>query len=142
MSGSAAPRLDRVLETALYVDDLGRARRFYEDVLGLKPVFADQRLCAFEVAKASMLLLFPRGKTLDTVVMPGGTIPPHDGHGPLHIAFAVAGESLPAWEARLAERAVPIEGRTEWPRGGTSVYFRDPDGHLLELATPGLWPGY
>jgi catechol 2,3-dioxygenase-like lactoylglutathione lyase family enzyme len=89
-----------------------------------------------------MLLLFPRGKTLETVVMPGGTIPPHDGHGPLHVAFAVTRESLTAWEARLSAHAVAIEGRTEWPRGGTSVYFRDPDGHLLELATPGLWPGY
>jgi catechol 2,3-dioxygenase-like lactoylglutathione lyase family enzyme len=136
------PALNGVLETALYVDDLDRARRFYEEVLGLKPVFADQRLCAFEVAKSSMLLLFPRGKTLETVVMPGGTIPPHDGHGPLHVAFAVSREDLPAWEERLAAHEVSIEGRTDWPRGGTSIYFRDPDGHLLELATPGLWPGY
>ena len=33
--------------------------------------------------------------------------------------------------------------RTELPSKGAtignSVYFRDPDGHLLELATPGLW---
>jgi catechol 2,3-dioxygenase-like lactoylglutathione lyase family enzyme len=136
------PALKSVLETALYVDDLDGARRFYEEVLGLTPVFADQRLCAFEIAKASVLLLFPRGKTLETVVMPGGTIPPHDGHGPLHVAFAVAREDLTAWEERLAARGVPIEGRTAWPRGGTSIYFRDPDGHLLELATPGLWPGY
>jgi catechol 2,3-dioxygenase-like lactoylglutathione lyase family enzyme len=136
------PALNGVLETALYVDDLDRARRFYEEVLGLKPVFADQRLCAFEVARGSVLLLFPRGKTLETVVMPGGTIPPHDGHGPLHVAFAVSREDLPAWEERLAAHDLPIEGRTDWPRGGTSIYFRDPDGHLLELATPGLWPGY
>jgi len=27
-------------------------------------------------------------------------------------------------------------------RGGHSIYFRDPDGHLLELATPGLWAIY
>ena len=142
MSTAPAPSLNGVLETALYVDDLDRARRFYEDALGLKPAFADQRLCAFEVASASVLLLFPRGKTLETVVMAGGTIPPHDGHGPLHIAFAISRDDLPAWEARLAARGAPIEGRTEWPRGGTSIYFRDPDGHLLELATPGLWPGY
>ena len=49
---------------------------------------------------------------------------------------------LTAWEETLAAHAVAIEGRTDWPRGGTSIYFRDPDGHLLELATPGLWPGY
>ena len=30
----------------------------------------------------------------------------------------------------------------KWPRGGESLYFRDPDGHLVELATPGLWANY
>jgi catechol 2,3-dioxygenase-like lactoylglutathione lyase family enzyme len=72
--------------------------------------------------------------------MPGGTIPPHDGKGPHHIAFSIAADELAQWETRLADFGVAIEGRTIWPRGGTSVYFRDPDGHLLELATPGLWP--
>jgi catechol 2,3-dioxygenase-like lactoylglutathione lyase family enzyme len=76
------------------------------------------------------------------VHLPGGTIPPHDGHGPVHIAFSIAAEERAAWEARLTKAAVAIEGRTNWPRGGESLYFRDPDGHLLELATPGLWPGY
>jgi catechol 2,3-dioxygenase-like lactoylglutathione lyase family enzyme len=50
---------------------------------------------------------------------------------------------LAAWEQRLKAEDIAIEGRTKWPRGGESIYFRDPeDGHLLELATPGLWPGY
>ena len=136
------PALKGVLETALYVDDLARARRFYEELFGLEPVFADERLCAFEIAAASVLLLFPRGKTLETVVMPGGTIPPHDGHGPLHVAFAIGAEDLADWERRLDSQGIAIEGRTVWPRGGTSLYLRDTDGHLLELATPGLWPGY
>jgi catechol 2,3-dioxygenase-like lactoylglutathione lyase family enzyme len=136
------PALKGVLETALYVDDLARARRFYEELFGLTPVFADERLCAFEIAAGSVLLLFPRGKTLETVVMPGGTIPPHDGHGPLHVAFAIGADDLADWERRLEAQGVAIEGRTVWPRGGTSLYLRDPDGHLLELATPGLWPGY
>jgi catechol 2,3-dioxygenase-like lactoylglutathione lyase family enzyme len=136
------PRLNGVLETALYVDELPRARRFYDEVMDLVPAFADQRLCAYEIAPKSVLLLFPRGQTLETVVMPGGTIPPHDSHGPLHVAFAIASEDLAPWEAQLARHGIPVEGRTEWPRGGTSLYFRDPDGHLLELATPGLWQGY
>src|SRR5829696_2175807 len=131
------PRLNGVLETALYVDDLPRARRFYEDVLGLKPVFADQRLCAFAVAPKGVLLLFPRGGSLETVVMPGGTIPPHDGSGPLHIALAIKAEQLAGWQAHLQANGITIEGRTDWRRGGHSIYFRDPDGHLLELATPG-----
>ena len=136
------PKLNGVLETALYVDDVARARRFYEDVLGLSPIFQDARLTAYAIGGRSVLLLFGRGSAVETVHMPGGTIPPHDGSGPLHIAFAIAAEELAEWEQRLTAHDVAIEGRTDWRRGGHSIYFRDPDGHLLELATPGLWTIY
>jgi catechol 2,3-dioxygenase-like lactoylglutathione lyase family enzyme len=140
--GKNMPKLDGILETALYTDDMVKARRFYEDVLELKPIFADERLCAYAVAGRDVLLLFRRGTTEQTVTMPGGTIPGHDGSGRLHVAFAIGRDELPEWEKRLASRGVAIEGRTDWSRGGHSIYFRDPDGHLLELATPGLWPIY
>jgi catechol 2,3-dioxygenase-like lactoylglutathione lyase family enzyme len=135
-------KLDRVLETSLYVDDLDRAAHFYEDVLELPALTSDSRFRAYDVGGQNVLLLFQRGATLETVRMPGGTIPPHDGHGPLHVAFAVKAEALADWEKRLDEHGVAIEGRTKWSRGGLSIYFRDPDGHLLELATPGLWAIY
>ena len=136
------PKLDGVLETALYVDDLERAARFYEQVLALPVLTSDARFRAYDVGGRSVLLLFHRGATLETVHLPGGTIPPHDGHGPLHIAFAVSADELAVWTDRLAAHDIEIEGRTDWPRGGHSIYFRDPDGHLLELATPGLWAIY
>ena len=136
------PKLNGVLETALYVDDLEKAARFYDQVLELPALTQDSRFRAYDVGGRNVLLLFHRGATLDTVHLPGGTIPPHDGHGPLHVAFAVAAADLPAWEQRLAAHDVAIEGRTDWPHGGQSIYFRDPDGHLLELATPGLWATY
>lgn len=136
------PRLQRVLETVLYVDDFARACSFYEQVLGLPRIYTDQRLNAYDVGGSGVLLLFRRGQSLQPVKMPGGTIPPHDGHGPVHIAFSIAADELSAWEARLREAGVAIEAQTRWPRGGISIYFRDPDGHLLELATPGLWAGY
>jgi catechol 2,3-dioxygenase-like lactoylglutathione lyase family enzyme len=142
MRQSRVPALGRVLETSLYVDDLERAARFYEDVLELPVLTADSRFRAYDVGGQSVLLIFRRGATLETVRMPGGTIPPHDGHGPLHIAFAITADALAEWEARLAGHSVAIEGRTKWSRGGESIYFRDPDGHLLELATPGLWAIY
>jgi catechol 2,3-dioxygenase-like lactoylglutathione lyase family enzyme len=136
------PKLGQVLETVLYVDDLDRAATFYTHVLGLRSLFSDQRLRAFAVADRSMLLLFQRGSCLQTVRLTGGTIPPHDGEGPVHVAFGISADELPEWEAWLSEHAIAIEGRTQWPRGGTSLYFRDPDRHLVELATPGLWEIY
>ena len=96
-----APPLSRVLETALYVADMARARDFYERILGLAPAFADERLTAYPIG-GTVLLLFLKGGTTETVHMPGGTIPPHDGDGQLHYALAIAATDLPAWEARLA----------------------------------------
>lgn len=137
-----APRIDRVLETALYVDDLDRARGFYEDVIGLEPITADGRFVAYDVGATSVLLLFRRGATLETVTLPGGTIPPHDGHGPLHMAFGIAEDDLAGWEEHLREHGIAIEARTDWTRGGTSIYVRDPDDHLVEFVTPRVWPTY
>ena len=136
------PKLDGILETALYTDDMARARAFYEGVLGLAPIFSDNRLTAYGVAGRDVLLIFRRGSATQTVTMPGGTIPGHDGAGPLHVAFAIGKDELARWEHHLASRGVAIEGATAWSRGGKSIYFRDPDGHLLELATPGLWTVY
>lgn len=136
------PDLRGILETVLYVDAFERTCPFYEQALGLNSIYRDTRLCAYDVGSRGVLLLFLRGHSLQTVRLPGGTIPPHDGSGPVHIAFSIAAGELAAWEGRLAAAGIVIEGRTTWSRGGTSIYFRDPDDHLLELATPGLWPGY
>ena len=42
----------------------------------------------------------------------------------------------------LAACGIAVESRVVQTHGGTSLYFRDPDGHSLEVATPGLWPNY
>lgn len=136
------PKLNGVIETALYVDDLARALSFYRGTLGLNLINDDARFAAFDVGGRSVLLLFHRGATLETVHLPGGTIPPHDGHGPLHVAFAVSAGELAEWERRLTEQGVAIEASTAWPKGGRSIYFRDPDNHLLELVSPGVWAIY
>jgi catechol 2,3-dioxygenase-like lactoylglutathione lyase family enzyme len=136
------PELLGVLETVLYVEDFARACPFYEQVLGLNSIYRDARLCAYDVGGRGVLLLFLRGASLAPSRLPGGVVPPHDGRGPIHMAFSIAADALAVWEAHLAEAGVAIESRVRWPRGGESIYFRDPDGHVLELATPGLWPGY
>src|ERR1041384_7075795 len=88
------PKLDGVLETALYTEDMERARAFYEGTIGLAPIFSDNRLTAYGIAKGSVLLIFKRGAAKDTATIPGGTIPGHDGSGPLHVAFAIAKDEL------------------------------------------------
>src|ERR1700730_9504937 len=108
------PRLNGILETAVYVDDMERAKRFYEDIMGLSPMFADNRLTAYDVAGRSVLLVFQRGGSVNAAKLPSGTIPGHDGSGPLHYAFAVGADELDAWEEHLREREVEIEGRVGW----------------------------
>ncbi|WAC26833.1 VOC family protein [Ancylobacter sp. SL191] len=137
-----APPISGVVETGLYVDDLACARAFYEGVLGLKPMVADDRFCAYDAGPRSVLLLFLRGQALAPVTMAEGTIPPHDGHGPLHYALAIPATSVEQWRRHLDVQGVVLEGRVDWKGGGVSLYFRDPDQHLVELATPGLWPNY
>ena len=134
--------ITRILETALYVDDVPRIVAFYRDVLGLRVLEDGSRLVPMDAGGGTVLLVFKRGATLEGLDLPGGRIPPHDASGPAHLAFAVTAESLSEWEQRLAARGIGIESRVTWPRGGQSIYFRDPAGHSVELATPGTWPVY
>ena len=90
----------------------------------------------------TVLLLFRRGGTASGASSPGGWIPPHDGTGPAHFALAIRAEDREFWREHLAAEGVEIESEVKWDRGGTSIYFRDPEGHSVELATPGVWEVY
>jgi len=134
-----APPITGVLETAIYVEDVARAAAFYEGVLGLEWLLGDDRLVALDAGPASVLLIFQRGGTLQDIHLPGGTIPAHDGSGPYHFALRVPAASLGDWRRHLGEKGVPITAEMAWPQGGHSLYLNDPDGHVVELATPGIW---
>jgi catechol 2,3-dioxygenase-like lactoylglutathione lyase family enzyme len=136
------PPVTGLLETGLYVEDVARSRAFYSRVFGFPVLVEDDRLCAMDVPGRGILLLFRRGGTTEAVHIPGGVIPGHDGHGTLHFAFAIALSHLEDWAKQLRREGIEIESRVTWPRGGISLYFRDPDGHLVELATPGVWATY
>jgi catechol 2,3-dioxygenase-like lactoylglutathione lyase family enzyme len=130
------PPTEGLLESSLYVEDVAASARFYARIFGF-PVIGDfeGRGCALAAGPRQVLLLFKKGASR--------SIPsPHDGAGELHVAFAISAAGLPRWEAWLAENGIAIEERRTWPRGGRSVYFRDPDRHLLEIATPGGWSNY
>jgi catechol 2,3-dioxygenase-like lactoylglutathione lyase family enzyme len=130
------PRTEGILESSLYVTDVTRSARFYEKIFRFRVIsdFGD-RGCAMEAGNRQVLLLFKKGASRDMQSS-------HDGDGELHLAFAIAAPELAAWEAWLAENGLALEEKRTWELGGTSLYFRDPDRHLLEVASPGVWSIY
>jgi catechol-2,3-dioxygenase len=136
------PPIESVVETALYFDDLAAGAAFYRDVLRLRVLSAGDRLVAMDAGGGTVLLLFHRGATRDGLRWPGGWIPPHDGAGPLHLALGAARADLDAWAAWLAGRGVAVESDVRWERGGRSLYFRDPEGHSVELVSAGTWENH
>jgi catechol 2,3-dioxygenase-like lactoylglutathione lyase family enzyme len=134
------PSVNRVLETSLYVHDLGRSIAFYQRVFSFEAMFHDERMCAMAVPDRQVLLLFRKGGSVHASQMPFGVIPPHDGSGALHLCFSIDYDALGAWRDHLRSLDIAIESEVAWPGRGISLYFRDPDGHALEVATPGLWP--
>ena len=132
----ATPPLRGLLEVALYVDDIDRSVRFYQQLFGFEVIDSGDRLCALGIGPNQLLLICQR--TASAGLAQGS----HYGHGEQHIAFAVSSAALPDWQVRLERQHVAIEEIREWDRGGRSVYFRDPDRHLIELASPGVWSIY
>jgi catechol 2,3-dioxygenase-like lactoylglutathione lyase family enzyme len=126
-----------ILETCLYVDDLDAAERFYRTVLGLPCVGRRHGRHVFFRCGDQMLLIFNPIETSDGE----SDVPSHGATGSMHVAFAVAAHEVDRWRERLEAHAVEIEQVVEWPQGGVSLYFRDPAGNSVELATPNIWNG-
>lgn len=137
---SGPPRLGSVLETALYVDDLEAAARFYGRVLGLQKIFSVPcRQLVFRCETGVLLIFDPKQTQGQQMVINGGAIPLHGTHGAGHMAFRVPKEQLGVWREQLRANGVPVESEVSWPNGAHSIYFRDPAGNSLEFATPDIW---
>lgn len=125
------PKLSRILETVLYVDDPAAAERFYREVLELYG-----KGCNFVVGEGR-LLLFDASKSIKQK-----SPPPHGATGPGHMAFEVPVKEYEVWKTHLIEKGVRIEEEIIWGKNDPnirSLYFHDPSGNVLEIATPGIW---
>ena len=131
---SQAPQIQRILETSLYAEDLGQVELFYTTVLGLKLFAKEPERHVFFKCGDQMLLIFNPYKTSKET-----EVAPHGATGPGHVAFAVPMTELDQWAARLRAANIRIEKEVTWPKGGRSLYFRDPAGNCLELASPRVW---
>ena len=134
------PQVHGILEIALSVADPHRSAEFYRRLFGFRPLLESERLIALEVAGArQVLLLFRRGATSEPSTTPGGVIPAHAGGGQGHLAFRITADEVPLWRQRLQAEGIPLESTVTWDGSAQSLYFRDPDQHLVELMTPGFW---
>jgi catechol 2,3-dioxygenase-like lactoylglutathione lyase family enzyme len=137
---SAAPSVLGVLETCLYAPDLDAAERFYGDVLGLRPFARERGRHVFFRCGDGVLLVFNPDRTRQAAGEVNGVpVPAHGAVGAGHVAFRVPEAEIEDWRERLTAAQVPIEAEISWPRGGQSVYVRDPAGNSVELATASIW---
>jgi catechol 2,3-dioxygenase-like lactoylglutathione lyase family enzyme len=122
------PRLSFV---TLGVADLGRAARFYADVLRLPAIPTPPGIAFFELGR-TWLGLYPR----EELAADAGVAPGAPGFGGFTLAHNVRSEA--EVDALLQEIAaaggqiVRPGRRADW--GGYSGYFADPDGFLWEVA--------
>ena len=134
------PPPGRILESCLYADDLAAAEAFYAGVLQLTPFARAEGRHVFFRCGPGMFLVFAPAVTASAPGAVGGVpVPAHGAHGPGHVAFAIDDAALGAWRARFDAAGVPIEAEISWPRGGRSLYVRDPAGNSVELASPRIW---
>jgi catechol 2,3-dioxygenase-like lactoylglutathione lyase family enzyme len=136
------PKINGILETALYVRDPERSADFYRRLFNFATLLESERLIALDVEGRNVLLLFKAGATKEPFETPGGVIPGHSGSGPTHLAFSIAADEFAHWQQRLELKGIAIESVVNWPGGAQSLYFRDLDEHLVELITPGFWRIY
>jgi len=129
-----APSLTHIKETCLYVNNLETTRKFYEEIMGLQPMHYEPGKFLFIRIGQDMLLFFNAEESARQT-----TLPPHDGKGRQHIAFECPIEEYEAWKTHLTKHKIGIEFETDWPKGGKSFYFRDPDMLCLEIVQPGIW---
>jgi catechol 2,3-dioxygenase-like lactoylglutathione lyase family enzyme len=139
---AALAPLSAIFEASLYTDDLPAADAFYGDVLGLTKIFeVPGRQLVFRCGDGVLLIFDPRRTETERIEINGGAIPLHGARGAGHVAFRVTQAEFEPWAARLKTAGVAIESEVRWPNGAISLYFRDPVGNSLELATPNLWYG-
>ncbi|TCL72178.1 VOC family protein [Rhizobium sp. BK251] len=133
------PMLEGILETALYAEDIDKAEAFYGDVLGLEKITRAGDRHVFFRCGPGVLLIFNPAETRKAPAIGALPVPPHGTTGDGHACFRVSGRNLDAMATRLKDAGIAIESDFHWPKGGRSIYFRDPAGNSLECAEAVIW---
>jgi glyoxylase I family protein len=119
-------RLQHLDHFGVHVTDLGRAERFYTEILGMtvQMRLPDQVLLRY--GDGACALFFQPGR------VPGGREEIENPLGKAHHAFRVGAADLGRARALFEARAIPYHAPIDWG-DHECLYFLDPDGNLLEL---------
>ena len=126
-SGSAFRAIRAIDYTVIFVRDMAAMRRFYEGILGfpllreLSPGWIEYRI------GDNTLALARPGRTAGDAPMPNGS-------ASLQLAFNVSAPEVDQCADELARQGVAlVSPPTDQPFGHRTLFFRDPDGNLLEV---------
>ncbi|MBZ9662005.1 VOC family protein [Mesorhizobium sp. ESP-6-4] len=113
--------------TVLFARDMKEMRRFYEDVMGFRVHSSlGESWIAYQVGSC-LLALTERGVMFNDLPTPAGALS-------MQLAFRVTPSQVDQCAETLREKGVAIEsGPTDRPWGHRTLFFRDPDGNVLEI---------
>ncbi|MBX9852938.1 MAG: VOC family protein [Cytophagaceae bacterium] len=124
----------QIKETCLYVQDLERTKDFYHGKLGFDIIGHVKNRHIFFRAGTSVLLCF-----IPEATKAESSLPSHYATGHIHLAFEVNAGDYAGWKEKISKWNIEIIQEQAWQKGLHSFYFRDPDGHLLEIVPVGIW---
>ena len=127
------PVLNKIKETAINIINVGRTEDFYHGIFGLEIISKDDNMIFFRVG-TDLLLCFITENTKEQT-----TPPPHAASGKQHFAFECNRNDYQKWKDVLKEKNIVMEMEITWKTGKRSFYFRDPDGHCVEIIEPMMW---
>lgn len=124
----------QIKETCLYVQDLQRTEAFYNGKLNLDIIAKVEGRHIFFKAGASVLLCFLADATKNET-----NLPAHFGEGKMHMALEVPETKYRQVKEWIGSKNIKIEHEQQWSENYQSFYFRDPDGHSIEIVPEGMW---
>ena len=114
----------------LFVEDLGATKAFYREVFDLPITFEDDDSAVFSFGNTLINLL--KTSAAGELIEPAAVATPQAGS---RFQFTINVDDVDAMCAELAARGVTLlNGPMDRPWGVRTASFRDPGGHIWEIA--------
>jgi catechol 2,3-dioxygenase-like lactoylglutathione lyase family enzyme len=127
VSSSAFRSIRAIDYTVIFVRDMAAMRRFYEDVLAFPPTRKlSPGWIEYRIGANTLALAKPSRTAADA--------PTPQGSAALQLAFKVSPRQVDQCADELVQKGVALlSPPTDQPFGHRTLFFRDPDGNLLEV---------